>query len=132
VHPELVADYVGWVRAAAASRRTASAPLARDGSEAQLVLSLPIDYSDGRREAGSDYVTGCMLPHAAAQAGRLFRFQRMTPVELTYSGLAADENWAYERSSRFMGRVGYIGLGLVIGQGRVGLGLGFGLGLGLG
>ncbi len=86
-------------------RRRRGAPRARPSRATAARRSWccrsPVDYSDGRREAGSDYVTGCMLPHAAAQAGRLFRFQRMTPVELTYSGLAADENWAYERSSRF-------------------------------
>ena len=99
VFPELLATYCGVVSTLECSRRTARASSSRAGSQAQEVVSLTTGYTHGKRETGYTFRAADKLPPAAIQAGRLFRYQRLTPVELTYSGLAADANWAYERSS---------------------------------
>ena len=98
VHPDLLADYIGFIKTLESSQRTARVAFSRGGSQAQEVVSLPTNYTDGQREIGSRFESESLLPVGLIEAGRLFRYQRMTPVELTYSGLAADANWAYERS----------------------------------
>ena len=102
VYPQLLTDYVRFVDLVSSLRSTAGVPFLREGSQAQQVVSIPTGYTDGQCEAGCDSETGGLLPLLPAQAGRLFRYQRLTPVELTYSGLAADANWAYERSSAYV------------------------------
>ena len=108
VFPELLAAYCGVVTTLEYSRRTASVSSPRASfsrawlCQAQEVVAVPIDFTDGRRESGYKFQAANKLPPSAIQAGRLFLYQRLTPVELTYSGLAADANWAYERSSAWV------------------------------
>ena len=99
VIPAVLATYCGVVSTLESSRRTARVSFSRAGSQAQEVVSVPTGYKNGIREYGFEFQAANKLPPLAIQAGRLFRYQRLTPVELTYSGQAADANWAYERSS---------------------------------